>query len=181
MERHELQPRLKVGFYTLIMRVNSSKKIAASIRKRWRVECVCGKRETVPESYLVRKPNPKTHCGCQIPVTNKTKYNREYRIWCMMRQRCYTSTHVAYKDYGGRGIRICDAWLGESGFENFLKFIGPAPSLDHSIDRVDVNGNYEPHHPISGKVQVRWATRKEQAANTRPALARKAALASKSM
>lgn len=180
VERYELRPRLKVGCYTLIMRVATSKKVNASIRKRWRVECVCGIRETVPESYLVRRPNPKTHCGCQNPVTLKTKYNREYRIWCMMHQRCYTKTHVAYKDYGGRGIKICDEWLDyATGFDKFIAFVGPAPSKKHSIDRIDVNGNYEPYHPVTGAKQVQWATAKMQAANTRVAIARRAALALK--
>lgn len=164
----DLVPRAKIGFYTLLQRVHSSKKKSASIRKQWRVACVCGRHETIPEMYLLRPGNPKTHCGCQNPVSNKTKFNNEYRIWTMIQQRCYNDNHVSYKDYGGRGIHMYPAWQNwDTGFDEFLKFVGPRPSLGHSIDRVDVDGNYEPYHPITGAIQVKWATAKEQAQNTR--------------
>jgi len=78
-----------------------------------------------------------------------------------MRRRCTNPTHVAYKYYGGRGIKVCDEWMSfESGFDEFIEHIGPAPSEDHSVDRIDVNGDYEPGN-------VKWATALEQAKNTR--------------
>ena len=84
-----------------------------------------------------------------------------------MRQRCYTPTHVAFPHYGGRGIGIHEAWRSlETGFEAFFNHIGPAPTLGHSVDRIDVDGNYAPGN-------VRWATAKEQAQNTRAAKAKK--------
>ena len=93
-----------------------------------------------------------------------------------MNVRCADPSHMAYKSYGGRGIKVCDAWnklnpdgtKNEKGFENWLNFMGPAPTPQHSIDRVDNDVGYMPYHPVTGKVQVRWATAKEQRANQRP-------------
>lgn len=87
----------------------------------------------------------------------------------MMRQRCYNPKHVAYKDYGGRGIKMHFDWIDmNNGFDLFLKEIGPRPSPKHSVDRKDVNGNYTYGN-------VKWATAKEQAYNTRAAIAKREA------
>ena len=70
---------------------------------------------------------------------------RIYRIYRCMKSRCYNSNDSDYSDYGGRGITICPEWLGEHGFENFTKWSmenGYVKNL--SIDRINVNGNYEP-------------------------------------
>jgi hypothetical protein len=76
-----------------------------------------------------------------------------------MRTRCLDDKCPAYADYGGRGIKVCERWM--FSFENFLADVGPRPSPDLTIDRYpDQNGNYEPGN-------VRWATKKEQARNTR--------------
>jgi len=154
-----------VGEFKLLGRVRPNPKLHANLKIRWRVECSCGAKLTVPEFYMKRKGNPKTHCGCK-DKTSKTIYNQEYRIWCMMHQRCYFPHHTAYKHYGGRGIKICDRWnrdvSGDDGFENFLADVGPRPSMKFSIDRINVDGDYAPDN-------VRWATAKEQAQNTRRA------------
>jgi hypothetical protein len=84
----------------------------------------------------------------------------EYRIWSKMLDRCRNPKNNRFAAYGGRGIRVCDRWQGRSGFANFLADVGQRPSSEHSIDRKDVNGNYEPE---PGNVQ--WSTELEQARN----------------
>ena len=77
-----------------------------------------------------------------------------------MRVRCTDERHIAFKHYGGRGIKVCPQWLNaETGFEQFLKDMGPRPSQKLSLDRFpNNNGNYEPGN-------CRWATASEQRNN----------------
>lgn len=83
----------------------------------------------------------------------------EYTSWAEMKRRCYTKQDEAYKNYGGRGIRVCERW--RTSFPNFLADMGRKPTAGHSIDRFpNNNGNYQPGN-------CRWATRKEHGRNTR--------------
>jgi hypothetical protein len=75
-----------------------------------------------------------------------------------MKRRCLSPKDWQWKDYGGRGIRVCDEWMND--FRKFFKDIGPKPDPDYSIDRIDVDGHYEPGN-------VRWATAIVQANNRR--------------
>lgn len=159
----------KVGEFTLIRRMPRKKKTSANLAKRWKVRCSCGTELIVPEYYMVRQPNPKTDCGCQRQ-TLRTTHNDVYRIWLMMHERCYNPNHEAHHHYGGRGIGIHEDWNRNNPkfdgdtlepFTAFLNHIGPRPSKEYSVDRINVDGNYEPGN-------VKWATAVEQAANKRP-------------
>lgn len=81
----------------------------------------------------------------------------EFTAWVNLRARCEKVNHPSYKDYGGRGIEVCERW---QKFENFFEDMGLRPSNEHSLDRTDNNGNYEPNN-------CRWATKKQQQANRR--------------
>lgn len=169
MSTSELKAGAKIGHFRIVMALRKATTGPYMTRKKWRVECVCGKRLSIPEYYLIRPQFPRTHCGCQRK-TIKTTHNNEFRIWLMMHQRCYNPTHVAYKHYGGRGIGICQEWHEDSpdgkGFARFLEFVGPRPSMAFSIDRVNNDLGYQPYQPNRER-QVRWATAKEQRANQR--------------
>lgn len=94
-----------------------------------------------------------------------------YRSWRSMIRRCYSAYDKAFPDYGGRGIAVCDRWrFGADGLPPFVCFLhdlGPRPSLNHTIDRLDPDGDYEPGN-------CRWATALEQATTTRRAKRRAA-------
>ena len=98
-----------------------------------------------------------------IPAVNKTHGESktrsvEYGTWSRVKTRCYNQKSKDYKDYGGRGIKMCDSWL--NSYESFLRDMGRRPKGRYSLDRINVNGNYEPSN-------CRWATDKEQANNKR--------------
>jgi hypothetical protein len=82
----------------------------------------------------------------------------EYRIWSSAKQRCFNPASQNFQHYGGRGITMCPEW--DASFEAFYAHIGPRPSELYSLDRIDVDGHYEPGN-------VRWATAAEQRANQR--------------
>lgn len=129
----------------------------------WYCRCDCGTENWVnPQNLRLGKTKS---CGCwQSEMTSKrfrthgkTK-TPEYRIWSAMKKRCTDTKNIGYRIYGGRGIKVCESWM--NSFPNFISDMGTRPSSGHSIERKNVNGNYEPSNCC-------WATRAEQAKNYR--------------
>ena len=130
-------------------------------------KCVCGRVKLVG-SYELLNGESKS-CGClHKEVVGKINYKhglfinrkipREYDIYKQMRQRCYNKNHISYKNYGGRGIKVCNRW--KESFLNFLEDMGPRPGNKYSIERKNNNDNYTPNNCI-------WALRSTQNKNRR--------------
>jgi hypothetical protein len=125
----------------------------------WLCACDCGS-DVVVFGGALRSGNTKS-CGCGRGTHRHTvgrRYHPLYWTWSNMRKRCYSPSRDEYASYGGRGISICDRW--RDSFADFLADVGERPSPQHSLDRIDNDGNYEPGN-------VRWATKSEQLANRR--------------
>lgn len=134
-------------------------------RRIWKCKCDCGNITYVKTSNLKNR-NTKS-CGC---LKDKTKPNKKhnksnlrlYKIWSMMKQRCKNPNAAKYKNYGGRGIKICKEW--EKDFMNFYNwainngFDENKNRKEQSLDRINVNGNYEPSN-------CRWITQSENCRN----------------
>ena len=101
-----------------------------------------------------RTGNP---CLCKKYRRHGMKGTPTHNSWAAMKQRCYYKKHCQYKDYGGRGVKVCDRWLGVEGFSHFLEDMGPRPD-GYSLDRIDPDGDYCPEN-------CRWADKYTQAGN----------------
>lgn len=128
----------------------------------WLCKCDCGN-ETWVRGINLSSGAVKS-CGCLNEHHNRIhgmSHTRLHGIWSKMNERCFNKNHKYYRNYGGRGISICDEWLGTDGFIRFMKWANDSGYTDKlTLDRIDVNGNYEPGN-------CRWVTMQVQSNNKR--------------
>ena len=130
----------------------------------WFCRCECGIERRVLGASL--RSGKSISCGCwnreRTSATTRTHGeghgSPEFLTWCTMRRRCSDPMFKGWKNYGGRGIKVCERW--NNSYEAFLTDMGRKPSPAHSIDRIDNDGNYEPGN-------VRRATAGMQSINKR--------------
>jgi hypothetical protein len=151
-----------IGRWTVLRRAENN----AAGGTQWECRCECDTIKTIGGAVL--RDGRSQSCGCRkidIVVTRSTKHghspseggvSRTYSTWAGMVQRCTDSNQRAWKNYGGRGIRVCERWLK---FENFLADMGEKPE-GRTLERTENDGNYEPGNCV-------WATPGEQSRNRR--------------
>ena len=132
----------------------------------WLCKCDCGNEHVVPSGKLVQGKS--RSCGCFRRENSKKLLQkhgitsggkpRTFTIWADMKSRCLNSKSISYKNYGSRGIRVCDEWLSYENFHNWAITNGYSDELQ--LDRIDNDGNYEPSN-------CRWVTREINMRNTR--------------
>ena len=137
--------------------------------RKMKCRCECGKEKDV---FLTHLRSRKTvSCGCisiqlaterivAIGTKHGLYHHPLYGTHNSMKNRCSNPNNKKWKHYGGRGIKVCDRWLGEDGFKNFIKDMGNKPTPKHTLDRIDNQKGYSPEN-------CRWATYKQNNDNRR--------------
>jgi hypothetical protein len=153
---------LKIEKWTILKRIENRYGNVAY----WLCKCDCGNEVEVAGRSITQGISKQCKtCSNQINGKKNIPHGKckkkkipEYHIWRSMKERCTNPKNKGYHNYGERGIKVYKRWL--NSFQCFLKDVGLKPSKNHSLDRIDNNRGYFPKN-------VRWATRKEQARNTR--------------
>lgn len=158
----------KYGRLTILREGSSVRYDKTTMRKVWCM-CDCGTEKEIDFNSI--RCGRSTSCGCFNREHAKrihTKHGKamletgvrhpDYCIWMKMKSRCLNPNDKSYKNYGGRGITVCDRW--KNSFENFISDMGWRPNKNYSIERIDYNGNYCPEN-------CKWIHKSEQTKNTR--------------
>lgn len=157
-ERIDLRGK-RIGRLTVLEPDGFKTTASGSRQYFWKCLCDCGTECRVDGCCLRRAST--VSCGCyakDLSTTHELSGHYIYSVWLGMKQRCYNKNSSCYKDYGARGIRICESWLESPA--NMLRDLGERPTSKHTIERKNNDGNYEPGNCV-------WATRAEQNENTR--------------
>lgn len=142
------------GALTVLGRAGST----AAGQATWRCACSCGTVKVIPGGHL--RNGAVRSCGCRAQLAGRPRAEKHpyYSVWKNMKQRCRNPHNTAYANYGGRGIKICQAW--DSDFWAFVRDMGPKPDPAYTLDRIDCNGDYCPEN-------CRWASPTIQSRNKR--------------
>lgn len=141
----------KVGTFTVI---SEHTEMSSKRERLWVCECTCKRTKIVPSSKL----NLRTFLRCSLNCPSFKTHSRFYKMWLCMLDRCYNATHKAYKDYGGRGIFVCEEWRND--YWSFYNWAAPLWKPELTLDRINNDGEYSSEN-------CKFSTDKEQQNNRR--------------